>query len=465
MSATHQHSHVDWTDEQLAAPLRRGEAADEEVAELYGRHYTAVRGYAASCCRDPHTAEDLTSEAFTRTIDAVRRGGGPRGPWRPYLLSAVRRIAIDWAAMSRRTQPSDELDDQVDEELTGEEIALSREEDLLVVRSFQRLPERWQTVLWYTTVKGESAATVAARLGISESGVASLAERAREGLREAYLTVHADSGTTGDECGHYSAKLAALVRRKGRRPGKDLDRHLSGCARCSRALRDLTDLNTRLRVVLPGAVLLGGAAGYLATKAGAAKAALAGMAVPPVVPLPDPTMTAASSGHALALSKTTAVSVGASMSLAVAGYFLLAPYEIPQPAPRPPVTAIPSQTAVPPEDTGQRQLPAGPRITLRTAAGERCVEPVSAATAGGVRETDCDGGRDQVWVQLQFVGATVLLRNSVSGLCLRNSGTGGAPDVQARCDSGDARQMWRVEYSREHRSLVVVSASGTTYLA
>ncbi|MEU3923424.1 sigma factor, partial [Streptomyces sp. NPDC029004] len=96
MSAPQQQSQVDRTDDELATPLRRGEAADSELAELYARHHSAVRAYAGSCCRDPHTADDITSEAFTRTIDAVRRGGGPRGPWRPYLLSAVRRIAIDW---------------------------------------------------------------------------------------------------------------------------------------------------------------------------------------------------------------------------------------------------------------------------------------------------------------------------------------------------------------------------------
>uniref|UniRef100_UPI0019D217F8 RNA polymerase sigma factor n=1 Tax=Streptomyces prasinopilosus TaxID=67344 RepID=UPI0019D217F8 len=35
------------------------------IEELYRRHAPAVLAYARTCCRDPHTAEDLASEAFT----------------------------------------------------------------------------------------------------------------------------------------------------------------------------------------------------------------------------------------------------------------------------------------------------------------------------------------------------------------------------------------------------------------
>ncbi|MFC9125532.1 sigma-70 family RNA polymerase sigma factor [Streptomyces sp. NPDC057099] len=461
MSTTQQGSHVDRTDDELAAPLRGGEAAEEELAELYRRHHTAVRAYAVSRCRDAHTADDAASEAFARTIEAVRRGGGPRGPWRPYLLTAVRRIVIDWAVMNGRALPSDELQDEVDEALTGEEMVLSREEGALVVRSFQQLPERWQTVLWYTTVQKEPTAKVAERLGISESGVTSLAERAREGLREAYLSVHAHAGDQDEDsvCGRYSGLLAAAVRRR-RRPGRDLKRHLGDCADCRQAFVDLTDLNARLRVVLPGAILFGVGA-ELASAAGTAKASAAALSASGAA-VSDPTVLA-SSWHALPFAKSAA-SVGAGVAVVTACYFALQPYEStitpPPPSPSASATTTPSS---PPSEVTRPDIPYGPTAVLRSAAGGDCLEPVPGP-ANKVRTADCDGSTNQTWVEDHVRGARLLLHNSGTGLCLRDLEAGTAAVAQARCDAGDPRQVWVIRYSREHRSMVAIGRDGETYL-
>ena len=42
---------------------------------------------------DDETAHEIASEAFTRLRDALRRGTGPQEALRPYLLTAVRRVA------------------------------------------------------------------------------------------------------------------------------------------------------------------------------------------------------------------------------------------------------------------------------------------------------------------------------------------------------------------------------------
>ncbi|WP_432014467.1 sigma-70 family RNA polymerase sigma factor [Streptomyces cucumeris] len=453
MSVVHHRPFQHVPDDELATSLRRGDMADEELAELYERHRPAIRAYAATCCRDPHTADDITSEAFARTIDATRRGGGPSGVWRPYLLTAARRIAIDWAARDRRVEPSDEIEDQVDQTLNGEELTLSKEEDDLVVRSFQRLPERWQQVLWHTVVQGEPAAAVGARLGLSASGVASLAERAREGLREAYLSVHADRGGDDEECGRYGTLLAAAVRRKGRRPGRPLQRHLSECAACRQVMADLTDLNSRLRTVLPGAILLGGA-GYLAAQAGTTKTALAGA-------------TASTS-----LAAQLHLPAAASVTLAAGCCFALLPGDSPtspQTVP-PPASSAPAAPGSDPSSSpsrpggpaADRRLPEAGRTVLRTAAGGRCLE---GGRGSRLRAAVCDGSAGQSWVRLQFRGRTVLLRNMVSGLCLRDSGSTATSGEQRACDSGDGGQLWRFAYRVEQRSLVFIGSEGGTYRA
>ncbi|NUK13351.1 RNA polymerase subunit sigma-24, partial [Streptomyces lunaelactis] len=75
-------STVPLTDAELTAAVREL-VSDAPVEEVYRRHRSAVLSYARTCCRDPHTAEDLVSEAFARTLQAVRAGGGPEAAWRP----------------------------------------------------------------------------------------------------------------------------------------------------------------------------------------------------------------------------------------------------------------------------------------------------------------------------------------------------------------------------------------------
>ena len=52
--------------------MRRAVAQPDGVEDLA----EAVRRYARGCCRDAHTAEDLTGEVFARTLQAVRGGAG-----------------------------------------------------------------------------------------------------------------------------------------------------------------------------------------------------------------------------------------------------------------------------------------------------------------------------------------------------------------------------------------------------
>ena len=58
-------------------------------------------------------------------------------------------------------------------------------------RAFQSLPERWQLVLWHLEVEGQKPADIAPLLGISANSVSALAYRAREGLRQAFVSMHA----------------------------------------------------------------------------------------------------------------------------------------------------------------------------------------------------------------------------------------------------------------------------------
>ncbi|WP_344262946.1 RNA polymerase sigma factor, partial [Actinomadura napierensis] len=258
-------------DADLAAAAGAG---DERASdELYRRHHAAVLGYARGLVRDQHLAEDLASEAFARTLAALRQGGGPREACRPYLYTVVRNAAVDWARTDRRTV----VTDQVTEWAAGPPDELPDVDELdALVRAFRSLPERWQTVLWHTVIEDEPVQRVAEILGMEAGAVAQLAFRAREGLRQAFLAASCEGHP---DCAEFTAQLAASVRRPGRRRSRALRRHLESCPRCRRTAEEMADLNGRLRRALPiGAVLLSAPTAPFGSLAPAAS--LPGWAVP-----------------------------------------------------------------------------------------------------------------------------------------------------------------------------------------
>ena len=54
-------------------------------------------------------SDDLVSDAFTKVMGALQRGGGPDIAFRAYLLTAVRRLHVDRIRAQSRLTPSDDL--------------------------------------------------------------------------------------------------------------------------------------------------------------------------------------------------------------------------------------------------------------------------------------------------------------------------------------------------------------------
>lgn len=275
------------SDTQLLANLRAGD--DSAYEELYRRHAEAVRRYARSCCRDVHTAEDLTGEVFARTLQAVRGGAGPESAVRAYLLTTVRRVAASWAKTARREQLVEDFavfavssagvpGDKETLDPGADVRALHEAEQSMAVQAFRSLPERYQTVLWHTTVEEESPSEVAPLLGLTANATAVLAHRAREGLRQAYLQAHvSQSLTAGGDCARYADRLGAFARGGLRmRAERGLRKHLEACARCRLAALEVEDVNQRIGALLPVAVIGWFAAGYAVKAAAAGAGATAG---------------------------------------------------------------------------------------------------------------------------------------------------------------------------------------------
>lgn len=245
------------SDAYLADRVREGDDAAYEV--LYQRHVDAVRRLARLSTRTRENAEDLVAETFTRTLRALRSGHGPREACRPYLLTTTRHVAGDWARNERRVLLTDDV--AAYEPGPGgepDDPAVAADDRRMAAQAFRELPERWQAVLWYTEVEREPRERVAPRLGVSPNALSKLKERARDGLRDAYLKVYVENGLA-EECRPYARHYGAYVRQRlGIRAEEDVRGHLDTCDRCRAACLELAGVSTHMRVVAEG--LLGAVA-------------------------------------------------------------------------------------------------------------------------------------------------------------------------------------------------------------
>lgn len=223
---------------------------------LYAEHTPAARRLALSLV-PAHAAEDVVAEAFTRVVSAVRRGRGPRGPFRPYLLAAVRNQASDFYSGRHRLVPVPDI--EPGPAPSPEQLCAEHEDARLAVRAFATLPERWQWVLWATAVDERAPAELAAEAGMSANGISQLASRAREGLRQAYLNEHVRRDL-GPGCREVAPFMGAAVRGKaGQRHQAQLSAHLRGCEPCGAAYDGLRGLNNHLGELLVPAAVSGSA--------------------------------------------------------------------------------------------------------------------------------------------------------------------------------------------------------------
>ena len=250
------------SDPELITRVRTGDR--EAFGELYRRHSGPATVLSRQFARSPSESDDLVSESFARVLDNLLAGKGPDTAFRAYLFTTIRNTAYDKTRKDKRLQFTDDMSTH-DVAVLGADPVLARMENGLVATAFAQLPERWQAVLWHTQVEGESPATVGAMLGMAPGAVSSLAFRAREGLREAYLQAHL-AETAADRCRSTVERLGSWTRGGlSKREKAQVDAHLEECDRCRALGVELNEVNHGLRGLLAPLLLGGAAAGYIAT--------------------------------------------------------------------------------------------------------------------------------------------------------------------------------------------------------
>lgn len=201
------------------------------LAELWRRHAEAGRRYARRVTSS-FDADDLVAESFVTILTTLRNGRGPSAEFRPYLFVTIRNLARRWGR-ARQEVPLDVMEDLEAEDSDVSDIVLHDIDASATVRAFRSLPHRWQRVLWLLEIEHLSIAEVAMLMGLSPNSVSSLAFRAREGLREAWVQAHVSDRACPGDCAWARAHLGALARHHvSARDQHRLDVHLAGCGEC-----------------------------------------------------------------------------------------------------------------------------------------------------------------------------------------------------------------------------------------
>lgn len=178
---------ADLADEHLLELTREGH--HHAFGELWKRH----SGIGTAIARRLTTridSADLVSEAFTRMLQAIRNGTGPRSAVRSYLATTIRSIAATWGRELQKTIHLEHLPEVpfTDHRLDGIDDLDTLER---ASAAFATLPERWRTVLWYSEVEGRPNSEIAEIMDLKPTAVATLASRARGGLRKAWRAAEA----------------------------------------------------------------------------------------------------------------------------------------------------------------------------------------------------------------------------------------------------------------------------------
>lgn len=237
------------TDATLIEAVRKGNAG--AYGALYARHVASAYNLARQLSHSRAGSDDLVSEAFAKVLETLKEGKGPDSSFRAYLLTALRHTAYDKTRRDRKIELS--ADVTATSGVSAEAVtvpwvdpAVAGLERSLAARAFQRLSERWQTVLWHTEIKGLSPAEVAPILGLTANGVSALAYRAREGLKQAYLQVYL-ADTSNEHCRTTVDRLGAWTRDGlSKREKAQVDAHLDECVPCRALTAELADVNSTL---------------------------------------------------------------------------------------------------------------------------------------------------------------------------------------------------------------------------
>jgi RNA polymerase sigma-70 factor, ECF subfamily len=150
-------------------------------------HLDAAYRLARWLMRNDHDAEDVVQEASLRALKYFRSFDGRDA--RAWLLRIVRNVCHTAHARNRvRHEVFDEELHPTTQDVSDQALASRIDDQGLIARVLDRLPERFRTVLILREIEGLSYRELADAIGISAGSVMSGLSRARRAFRDAAVS-------------------------------------------------------------------------------------------------------------------------------------------------------------------------------------------------------------------------------------------------------------------------------------
>lgn len=168
------------SDAQLVALTRAGDKG--AFVEIVARHQTMVCGIAFGILNDFAASEDVAQETF---FAAYRKLADIREPnhLRAWLAQITRNTALVKVRRRGLEEPLANDFEMADETPKPDDAAASEEQNILVRKALEKLPEQYRPHLVLFYCEGQSTRAVAEALGLSDDAVRQRLSRGREMLR------------------------------------------------------------------------------------------------------------------------------------------------------------------------------------------------------------------------------------------------------------------------------------------
>jgi RNA polymerase sigma factor (sigma-70 family) len=166
-------------DRRLVTLVRDGyDTAFEEIVRRYGK---ALTRYAAAIVGS--RSEDVTQDAFSKALLALRRDSGAEIDLRPWLYRIVRNTALN--DLRDRPPEAAELTEALGAgSRSAAEEAERREEVAELMQRLRDLPEQQRAAIVMRELEGLGHEEIASALGLSGGGARQAIYRARQALRD-----------------------------------------------------------------------------------------------------------------------------------------------------------------------------------------------------------------------------------------------------------------------------------------
>ncbi len=260
-------TNADTADPQGGGGVSEGEpvegAADisEEEFENFGRLWVAYhpRLVAYIHARAPHLdSEDLASAVLESTMNALRRGKGPRRALRAYLFTAARARITRENDLLRRLEEAKSIVEQRRDMRSYQDILIG---SALLDEVLATFSNRDRILLTEVVGQGAALNSVADKLRMTPAAASRRLYKAKRQLRSRWIQCHVDMTSAPPSCREVlretGAVAAGLATEKSSQNFWD---HVDSCDVCTPIVREATSSSRTLMTLIPAMTTGSGAA-------------------------------------------------------------------------------------------------------------------------------------------------------------------------------------------------------------